>query len=161
MIDRVNMNGRQKLAFQGMRNEDKSNDHHILMIDDNVHDSFLLHEALTEIDPRVTTVNAFDGFDALHKLDYARKTGTLPSLITLDINMPRMNGVEALTAIRSHTRFSQIPLVILSTSSYEPERQFFLERGVKMFTKPFTHGELIHIAAQLLSISRPVSKAGL
>ena len=128
--------------------------HNILLVDDNAHDIVLLHEALTEIDPLVSTINAVDGFDAIQKLKAADEAGKLPSLIILDINMPRMNGVEAVPAIRSQERFKEIPLVILTTSSYEPERELFREMGVKMFTKPGSHAELINIAAQLLAYSR-------
>lgn len=65
----------------------------IMIVDDSEPDQFLAESVIKKFDPSVKILQAYDGQEALEKLDAMEAQ---PSLILLDINMPRMNGFEFL-----------------------------------------------------------------
>jgi CheY-like chemotaxis protein len=90
---------------------------------------------------------AEDGVDALEKL-----ADVNPDVITMDIDMPRMNGYEATKAIRTgngwfaktHPQLRSIPIVFLTANDTDEERQKGFDAGATEFvTKPFFPGELV------------------
>lgn len=83
-------------------------------IDDDTDDQEIFGIAITEADPDASCIFANDGIEALQKL---RDTSFLPAGIFIDLNMPRMNGSECLTAIRQIKRLDSIPVYMYSTSS--------------------------------------------
>jgi CheY-like chemotaxis protein len=91
----------------------------ILLVEDNEGDIVLIKEALAEggFQHRLTIVR--DGEDAVQFLNregmFANES--LPDLIIMDINLPRMNGMELLRFIKQHLQFRSIPVVMLTTSS--------------------------------------------
>jgi len=93
----------------------------ILMADDDPDDRFLVGEALTEASVRTDFRTVEDGEKLM---DYLRRKGKYadpelsprPSLILLDLNMPRKDGREALKEIKADPDLRQIPIVVLSTS---------------------------------------------
>ena len=77
-------------------------------------------------------------------------TRCMPALILLDLNMPRMDGREALRAIRSNPQFSNIPIVVLTTSSSEDDLRAARAAGCNDFvTKPATFSGLVDIAREI------------
>lgn len=95
----------------------------ILLVDDNPDDIELTMEALSEtkLANRITAVE--DGVEALA---YLRKEGqysnaVTPSLILLDLNMPRKDGREVLEEIKADPELRRIPVVILTTSQAEED----------------------------------------
>jgi CheY-like chemotaxis protein len=68
-----------------------------------------------------------------------------PGLILLDLNMPRMDGREALQAIKADADLRRIPVIVLTTSWAERDIVQSYDLGVNAFvTKPVTFGELDH-----------------
>jgi CheY-like chemotaxis protein len=60
-----------------------------------------------------------------------------PWLIILDLNMPRMNGIELLQHLRYHPRFNDIPVIILTTSNEETDKVRCFQYGIAgYFVKP-------------------------
>ncbi len=112
----------------------------ILVVDDDDADALMITEALeaTDGDSRVDRVA--DGREAL---DYLRGEGQFsgasrPDLILLDLNMPRMDGRETLTAIKNDERLKAIPVVILTTSGAAPDiASSYQHRANAYVTKPF------------------------
>jgi two-component system, chemotaxis family, response regulator Rcp1 len=88
----------------------------ILLVEDNEGDILLTKEALKEGRVKNEISVARDGQQALQMLNTAE---TLPDLILLDINLPRVNGLEVLVAIKTDPRFKMIPVIMLSTSGAE------------------------------------------
>lgn len=121
----------------------------ILIAEDDPDDRLLIKEAIEEaqIDHPVEFVS--DGLDLLDYLhargDHAgRRADILPVLLLLDLNMPRMDGREALERIKRDERFRRIPVVILTTSSSEEEVCRIYDLGANSFvTKPSTFHELV------------------
>ena len=95
----------------------------ILLVEDSAGDVRLTREALKDAKVLNTLHVARDGAEAmdfLHRRDgYA--DAPRPDLILLDLNMPRMNGREALKAIKEDPEIAHIPVVVLTTSDAEKD----------------------------------------
>ena len=95
---------------------------HILLVDDNEGDILLTREALEEAHIINKISIAYDGIQAIDLLKKsARVAGTMPDLILLDINLPKMNGTEVLSTIKSDPDLRRIPVIMLTTSSSEKD----------------------------------------
>nr|WP_294895949.1 response regulator [uncultured Pedobacter sp.] len=74
-----------------------------------------------------------------------------PSLLILDLNMPKVNGVELLTQLKSNKKTRNIPVVILSTSKNKSDKEKVLKLGADEFiTKPFSFDMMIEITRNLI-----------
>src|SRR6478672_4505540 len=101
-----------------------SRDGYILCIDDDEDDCILLNEALIKSDPSLDLKFIMSGDEAVNFLTDAMEKQKLPKLITLDINMPGMNGNETLTHIKKLIGKNPIPIVFLTT--YPGNDELFL-----------------------------------
>jgi CheY-like chemotaxis protein len=109
----------------------------ILLIEDNPDDVELIMEALTENKLGNRVVIANDGVQAMEYLQYqgsykTREKGN-PSLILLDIKMPRMDGIEVLKAIKSSSLLKTIPVVMLTSSNEESDLKKCYELGANAY----------------------------
>jgi CheY-like chemotaxis protein len=95
-------------------------DQHILLVEDDDIDALTVRRTLKELGANNPLDRAGDGERALALLrDPARPK---PGLILLDLNMPRMNGIEFVAEIKKDPRLRIIPVVVLTTSSEEGDR---------------------------------------
>jgi CheY-like chemotaxis protein len=95
---------------------------HILLVDDNEGDILLTREALEEARIINKISIAYDGIQAIDLLKKsARVASTMPDLILLDINLPKMNGTEVLSIIKNDPDLRRIPVIMLTTSSSEKD----------------------------------------
>lgn len=122
----------------------------ILMADDDEDDRDLARDALegTQLGERMEFV--IDGQDLIdyvrHDGPYAEAATPRPSIILLDLNMPRKDGRESLAELKADESLRQIPVVILTTSSDEVDVQNAYALGASSYiTKPVTHGQLIEV----------------
>ena len=99
----------------------------ILMIDDDEDDRILFQEVLKSIDSSVQCWMSKDGQDAMNLLTY--ELVVAPDLIFLDLNMPRLNGLEFLKLIKPHSSFGKIPIVMYTTSSNPNDMKRTAELG--------------------------------
>ncbi|UOY08121.1 response regulator [Muricauda sp. SCSIO 64092] len=84
----------------------------VLFIEDDMIESMKLQRAISKFQYKHTIIEAKNGEEALEIL----KGGDLPDIIFLDLNMPRMSGIEFLTILKSDDRLKYLPTVILTTS---------------------------------------------
>lgn len=92
---------------------------------------------------------AIDGLDAIEKIDAEHDK---PSIMLVDMEMPRMNGVELTAHIRSRADISGIPIIMITSRSTEKHRQQAKEAGVSVYlTKPFTEDDLMENVNMLLT----------
>jgi CheY-like chemotaxis protein len=84
----------------------------VLFIEDDMIESMKLQRAISKLQYKHTIVEAKNGEEALEIL----RDGDLPDIIFLDLNMPRMSGIEFLTIIKSDDRLKYLPTIILTTS---------------------------------------------
>jgi CheY-like chemotaxis protein len=127
----------------------------ILVADDDPDDRLMIEEALRE--NRLANDLHFVG-DGEELMSYLRRTGKFediklsprPGLVLLDLNMPRMDGREALREIKTDPELRGIPIVVLTTSKAEEDVFRTYNLGVNSFiTKPVTFDELVKITRDL------------
>ena len=121
------------------------------LVDDDPDDLMLLKEAIHSINDTIRFTEAKDGRSALEYLTRTKNDHELPSLIILDINMPVVNGRDLLTNIKKEKRLQQIPIIVLTTSSYPGDIDFCRQYEVELITKPFGMNELLEISRKLIS----------
>lgn len=90
----------------------------IYLADDDEEDRSLFAEALHEIDTSVELIEAEDGEKLIHRLCVLESS--LPDVIILDINMPKLNGFECLEIIRGHDSDLKYTNVIMFSTSNNP-----------------------------------------
>ena len=117
----------------------------ILLVEDEKTDAYLVKWALEENRVAVDLRQALDGLEAL---DFLRRACLLdaprPDLILLDLNMPRMGGLECLAAIKQDAAVCDIPVVVLSTSYAESDVVASRNLGAAdYFTKPMDIHQLV------------------
>ena len=128
----------------------------ILMADDDEDDIELATDALKQSRLANGFKSVQDGeelLDYLHQRgEYAHLAGNpQPGLILLDLNMPRMDGREALKQIKAHPELRKIPVTVLTTSKAEEDVFRTYDLGVNSFIiKPVTFTEMVR-AMQVLT----------
>jgi two-component system response regulator len=127
----------------------------LLMAEDDADDRLLVKDALEE--SRVLNVLHFVE-DGEQLLDYLRRQGRYadpeasprPGLILLDLNMPRMDGREALRAIKADPELRRIPVVVMTTSKAEEDIFRSYDLGASSYiTKPVTFDRLVELMRTL------------
>src|SRR5216684_8061505 len=99
-----------------------------------VDDSKLLHRMFEMMLRQYPLVHAYDGKEALERL---AEHGDV-DLILLDMNMPRMNGLEFLAAVKAQPLTAHIPVVIVTTEGKEEDTERGLKAGASAYVKkPF------------------------
>jgi CheY-like chemotaxis protein len=108
-----------------------------LLIDDDMDDQEFFTLALDQLDESFQCETAQNGHDALTML--RNKKAMLPDYIFLDLNMPRMNGLECLKEIKKISHLNHIPVIIYSTSSLKTDIFETRKHGAAAFiTKPYS-----------------------
>ena len=129
----------------------------ILVADDDPDDRMLIEEAFEENRLANSLSFCVDGEDLLDYLYRRGKwadpaTSPRPGLILLDLNMPRMDGREALTRVKADPKLAKIPVVVLTTSKQEEDILRTYGLGVNSFiTKPVTFEGLLRVTQVLTS----------
>ncbi|HEX8378306.1 MAG TPA: response regulator [Pedobacter sp.] len=126
----------------------------ILIAEDDADDRLMIKEAFLENNMPAGIVffeNGAELLDYLYSLDDGSER-TLPDLILLDLNMPKMDGKTVLSKLKVHNLYSEIPIVILTTSRSKEEEENVLGMGASGFyTKPSSFTELVNITASISS----------
>ena len=137
----------------------------ILLVEDNSQDEKLILRVLH----KVNLVNKVDVVrDGQQALDYlfregefvGREGNDLPTVVLLDINLPRISGLEVLKRLRNDSRTHLQPVVILTSSDEERDRLTSYEDGANSFVrKPLDFTEFAETVARLgiywLAVNKP------
>lgn len=118
----------------------------VLYADDDLDDLQFIKESFAHYSNHIELVTVPDGIEAITYLQNIPSDSSLPCLIILDINMPRMDGKEALKTIRGMKRFEKVPVVLFTTSSQSKDREFSKMYNAGFLTKPITYTDLEVIA---------------
>jgi CheY-like chemotaxis protein len=109
----------------------------VLYVDDDNDDCLLLSESFAATTSDARLVCAPGGQEAINYLNSVHDEH-LPSLIILDLNMPRWDGRQTLSYIKSHPEYASIPVVILSTSESKLDKEVCKRLGAASYLrKPF------------------------
>ncbi|HUS07690.1 MAG TPA: response regulator [Bryobacteraceae bacterium] len=112
---------------------------HVLLVEDNEGDIYLFRQALQAagLDVHLTILE-----DGLEAIAFARREGkfagsSVPDLAVLDLNLPRVGGIEVLEAFRRIKDFERVPVFIMTSSAQPREQARAMELAVERFiTKP-------------------------
>ena len=116
---------------------------HILLAEDDPDDRLFTRRALTK-SRLANSIDTVENGEELmrylrHEGGYGENDAPRPGLILLDLNMPRMDGREALKEIKSDSNLRRIPVIVLTTSEAEQDILQSYDLGVNAFvTKPVT-----------------------
>jgi two-component system, response regulator len=111
----------------------------LLLVEDNLDDAEL---AIRELKKHQLTNNLFHAKDGAEALDFifatgkfegVRNVGFPPKLILLDIQMPKINGIEVLQKVKSDERTKIIPVVMLTSSREDPDIQKCYAMGANSY----------------------------
>lgn len=121
---------------------------YIVLIEDNPGDIGLLRFAMQQASLDCDLAIIQDGEEALAMI--ARESRSphpeTPSLVVLDLNLPRVDGREVLAALRATPAFSTVPVAILTSSPSPRERREVEEMGIARYlVKPPTLDEFVEI----------------
>ena len=98
---------------------------HVLLVEDDEDHAHLLMRCMEKCDIKTSINHVTDGEQALNYV-YAKKgyeDRKMPDLILLDLNLPRISGHEVLEKLKTDQIMCTIPVVVLTTSNIESDRQ--------------------------------------
>lgn len=141
----------------------------ILLIEDNADDERLTRRAMRRNNVDNEIVVAVDGQEAVDWLfgvgEYADRDMTeMPSVVVLDLKLPRLSGLEVLQRIRSDVRTKRLPVVVLTASEDEDQMRAAYAAGANSFvrkpTDPSEFGDMIlNLSMYWLLVNRDVPRA--
>ncbi len=131
-----------------------SRERRVLVVDDSLSVRSTLKRLLQDEGYQVIT--AVDGVEALDKL-----AATPVDALLVDMEMPRMDGLELTRHVRQRPQWHALPVLMLTSRSHEKHRALAHKAGVSAFkTKPYQEGELLDTLAQLLVLAETAQTPG-
>src|SRR5688500_19438602 len=122
----------------------------VLIVDDDEDDRDLFCIAVHELEPKVNCILARNGEEALQGLRLEKFPK--PDLIFLDLNMPRLNGIQFLNELKKDHHLHGIPVVIYSASQRQQDLEEAKGLGaVHSFAKPSSFKELCRIISEVFA----------
>lgn len=111
----------------------------ILLIEDDELDTISVERSLKKLQIQYELHTAYNGLEALEMLRKANQP-LLPDVILLDINMPRMNGIEFLRILRLDDKLKELKVFIMTTSSESSDRDAAEKLGISGYIiKPLNY----------------------
>lgn len=120
----------------------------IIIVDDDLDDHYLIKDAFKQLKFPFELIALYNGMELIEYFEAHAKQGTkeFVDFIIMDINMPTLDGVVALSRIKKEERLRQIPVFMLSTTRDESAYKECLNLGaLDFYIKPDSSGELKRI----------------
>ena len=139
----------------------------VLLVEDNADDELLTLRALRKNNICNEVAVVHDGMEALEYLfcegRYADRANVLPTVILLDLKLPKLDGIEVLRRIRNDERTRLVPIVILTSSKEDQDVVNSYSLGCNSYVrKPVNFDEFIEASRQLgmywLLLNEPPSR---
>lgn len=125
----------------------------VLLVEDEEDDAELITRALVALRPGTRVHVATDGVEALRRLHDEDDADALrPKLIVLDLNLPRLGGMNVLRSLRADARTAKIPVIVLSGTCSPEDVGASRSYGAKAcMRKPHSGGDMQRLAEILES----------
>jgi len=111
----------------------------ILCVDDDEDDLLFLREVILSQPHTFNIKEVNNGQEAMNYLNECLAKGVLPCLIIMDLNMPKMDGKQAIGKIREQEGLVSVPIAVFTTSSRVADKKYFEEQGIFFITKPYDY----------------------
>ena len=123
----------------------------LLLAEDNLPDALLVREAIKEEDLPLEIFITSDGERAMDFLARAEADpdAPRPDIMLLDINLPKVDGLEVLRKIRASQKFKGVPVMMITSSDSPADRVEAAKLGAGYFRKPPNYEEFLKIGAAL------------
>jgi CheY-like chemotaxis protein len=129
---------------------------YILIAEDDEDDRMLLVSAFRDLSEQIELIFVENGIELLNhfrKIDEG-KLPEFPSLLIVDLNMPKKNGKEAIGELIGKSYFNEFPTIIFSTTGNEIEKSHCRELGIeKFFVKPSNYSGLLGIVNEFRELA--------
>lgn len=125
----------------------------LLLVEDNLPDALIIRDAINKEKLPVQVHIVADGEKALEYIMAAETDpeAQCPHVLLLDLNLPKVDGLEVLRAVRATAKFKQIPVVVVTSSDSPADRNEVAKLGADYFRKPVTYLEFVKIGPFLRS----------
>ena len=116
----------------------------ILYVEDNEYNRKLVRQLISRTSYRL--IEALDGETGL---EMARKE--LPNLILMDVQLPKLSGLDATRALKADTRTSHIPIIVITSFALSGDREKATQAGANGYlAKPYSPRELLALVRDFL-----------
>ncbi|MGK0420967.1 MAG: CheY-like chemotaxis protein [Polaribacter sp.] len=121
----------------------------VLLVEDNLIEVMKMRRTVSLLDLKHNIIVANNGEDALEHLEDKSK---FPDLILLDLNMPKVGGIEFLAILKKNNETKHIPTVILTTSDNQKDLEECYRLGVSGYVlKPLKYDDYVEKIKNVLS----------
>jgi DNA-binding response OmpR family regulator len=126
----------------------------VLLVEDNPQDEFLMLRALRKANVQATIDVVRDGQQAIDYLlrtgEFSSRTEGLPALVLLDLNLPKLSGLDVLKRLRAEPHTQLLPVVMFTSSDDERDRVRSYSCGANSYvSKPLEFSEFMTSAGRL------------
>ena len=126
----------------------------LLLVEDNPQDEALTLRALRKANVHMPIDVVRDGQQAIDYLfrtgEYSDRSESLPAVVLLDINLPKLSGLDVLTRLRAHPQTRVLPVVMFTSSDEDGDRIRSYSTGANSFVcKPLEFAEFMNSVGKL------------
>ncbi len=122
----------------------------ILLVEDDSVDAMTVKRAMRDLQDGHSVVHSVNGEEAMEYL--ASPDTEKPFVILLDLNMPKMSGIEFLRIIKAHPEFKTIPIIVLTTSKEKRDVLESFELGAAGYmVKPVDYSKFVEILGKIMT----------
>ena len=125
--------------------------YYLLLADDDIDDCCFFEDALNELPISATLSTVNHGVQLMQYL--SAKSGSLPDLLFLDLNMPLKSGMECLLEIKQDEKLKHLPVIIFSTSLNNDVVDLLYQKGALYYIrKPGEYNKLKKVILDVLTL---------
>ena len=121
----------------------------ILLVEDDSVDAMTVKRAMRDLQVNHSVINSVNGEEAMKYL--TSPDTEKPFVILLDLNMPKMNGIEFLKVMKAHPELKTIPVIVLTTSKEQRDILDSFELGASGYmVKPVDYSKFVEILSRIM-----------
>jgi CheY-like chemotaxis protein len=121
----------------------------ILLVEDDSVDAMTVKRAMRDLQVNHSVIHSVNGEEAMKYL--TSPDSEKPFVILLDLNMPKMNGIEFLKVIKAHPELKTIPVIVLTTSKERRDILDSFELGASGYmVKPVDYSKFVEILSRIV-----------
>ena len=122
----------------------------ILLVEDDSVDAMTVKRAMRDLQVNHSVIHSVNGEEAMKYL--TSPDTEKPFVILLDLNMPKMNGIEFLKVMKTHPELKTIPVIVLTTSKEQRDVLDSFELGASGYmVKPVDYSKFVEILSKIMT----------